>query len=274
MARRLGPLTLLLLAATFAPAQDLPPPSPTDLARGLRESGMADLALEYLAELAGKVPADVQKVLPLERAKCRLELASTESDADLRAGLVAEAKAEFDAFVKANPGHPRLPEASVALARLQSLEGKTQLQRARKLPAEQQAGGLAAARGLFQAAGKQYSAAADVLKKLADKEEPGGPRHAELTQNYLQAVLDQATNLYLLADSYESPTGEDVAKKLTAARDAGLMFDSLWQRYKDYPQGWVGRAWAAEALRLQSETVKADTGLKAVVDEGMKARTP
>lgn len=274
MARRFGPLVVLLALVGSVPAQDLPPPSPLDLARGLRESGMADLALEYLTEVAAKAPAEVQKVLPLERAKCRLELAGTESDDAVRSGLVAEAKAEFDAFVRANPGHPRLPEASVALAQLQSLEGKTQLQRTRRLPSDQQASGLATSRGLFRAAGKQYAAAADVLKKLADAEEPGSPRQKEVTQNYLQAVLGQGTNLYLLADSYDAPIGKDAEDKMGAAKDAATIFDSLWSRYKDYPQGWVGRAWAAEALRLQGEAVKADTGLKGVVDDGMKNRTP
>ena len=137
MVRRLLPLALLLFAGT-TPAQDLPPPSPADLARGLRDNGMADLALEYLSEVAATAPPDVQKVLPLERAKCRLELATTENDESLRVALVAEAKKEFDQFVKGNPGHPRLPEAAVALAQLQTLDGKTQLQRqiARRADAE------------------------------------------------------------------------------------------------------------------------------------------
>ncbi len=273
MARPLLPLALLLLAGS-APAQDLPPPSPSDLARGLRESGMADLALEYLSEVAATSPPDVQKVLPLERAKCRLELAAGESDDALRSALVSEAKKEFDAFVKGNPGHPRLPEAAVALAQLQTLDGRTQLQRANRLPAEQRANELAKARPLFESAGKQYSAAADVLKKKAGQEEPNTPRHKELTQDYLQAVVDQAMNLYLLADSFpDGLKGAEFDAKIKAAKDAVAIFGSVWAGYKDYPQGWAARAWAAESLRLQSEENQANSGLKATLEEGLKAKT-
>lgn len=273
MSRRLSCLLGVLLAPV-ALAQDLPPPQPTDLARGLRENGQADLALEYLADLAGKAPANVQKLLPLERAKCRLELAAGESDDTLRSALVAEAKKEFDAFVKGNAGHPRLPEAAVALAQLQTLEGKTQVQRANRLPADQMAGELAKARPMFVTAGKQYASAGDSLKKMADAEEPGSPRHRELLQNYQQAVLDQGTNLYLLATSYgDAPAGKDVDEKVKAAKDAAAIFNGLWQRYKDSPQGWAARAWAGECLREQFEPKKAEDALKAVVDEGLKAKT-
>ncbi len=276
MVRRLLPLALLLLAAPApAPAQDMPPPAPPDLARGLRDNGMADLALEYLAEIAATAPPDVQKVLPLERAKCRLELATTENDESLRVALVAEAKKEFDQFVKGNPGHPRLPEAAVALAQLQTLDGKTQLQRANRLPAEQRAGELAKARPMFVAAGKQHAAAADVLKKKADQEEPNTPAHKEATQNYLQAVLDQGTNLYLLADSFpDDVKGPEYDAKMKAAKDAAVIFESVWARYKDYPQGWAARAWAGESWRLQSELINAENALNATLQEGMKAKTP
>lgn len=274
MVRRLLPLALLLLAGS-ALAQDLPPPSPVDLVRGLRENGMADLALEFLIETAPTASPEVQKVLPLERAKCRLELATTENDESLRTVLVAEAKKEFDQFVKGNPGHPRLPEGAVALAQLQTLDGKTQLSRANRLPAAQRAGELAKARPLFVAASKQYAAAADVLKKKADQEELNTPAHQAATQNYLQALLDQGVNQYLLADSYpEDVRGPEYDAKMKAAQEAAVIFESVWTRYKDYPQGWAARAWAGESLRLQSELIKAENALTATLQEGQKAKTP
>lgn len=273
MACRLGLLALLLFIGSVS-AQDLPPPSPVDLARGLRENGMADLALEYLDELAAKTTPDVLKVLPLERAKCRLELATSESDDALRTALVAEAKREFDAFVKANAKHPRLPEAAVALARLQTLEGKSQVQRANRLADAQRAGELAKARPLFLSAGKQFATVADALKKQADEEDPNTPRHKERTQDYLSAVLDQGMNLYLLSESYpEDVKGADFEAKQKASKDASLIFDSVWNRYKDYPQGWEARAWAAECQRLQFEPVKAGLGLKALLDDAQKTKT-
>nr|MCU0703059.1 hypothetical protein [Fimbriiglobus sp.] len=273
MSRHFGLLAALLAAPVFA--QELLPPSPVDLVRGLREGGMADLGLEYLADLAKVASPEVAKVLPLERAKCRLDMARTESDDTLRAALVSEAKREFDAFVKGNSGHPRLPEAAVALAQLQTLEGKGQLQRAARLPTEQQAGEMAKARPLFESAGKQYAAAAEVLKKLADQEEPNSAKGREYATNYLQALLDQGMNTFFLAESYgEEPRGKDTDSKVKAAKDAAFVFDALWSRSKDTPQGWAARAWSAESFREQFEPNKADAALKVVVDEAAKARTP
>jgi hypothetical protein len=168
MPRVCSSLAALLLAAGGASAQELPPPSPVDLVRGLRESGMPDLAVEYLADLAVKPPADVAAVLPLERAKCLLDLANLETDETVRAGVIADAKAEFDKFLKAAPNHPRRAEAAVALARLLTLEGKARLQLAKKHtdPAKRKAE-AALARPLFDTAAKQYGTAAAGLEKLA-----------------------------------------------------------------------------------------------------------
>src|SRR6185437_14514340 len=56
--------------------------NPLDLARGLREHEMADLALEYLRELDKQpnLPPAVKAQLPLERANCQLEAAVDEAD--------------------------------------------------------------------------------------------------------------------------------------------------------------------------------------------------
>lgn len=274
MPRRLV-LVVLLLAAGSAPAQDLPPPSPADLARGLREGGLPDLALEYLDDLSKTASPDLKKVLPLERAKCRLELAVGETEDAVRAGMVADAKREFDAFVKGNPGHPRLPEAAVALAQLQTIEGKAQLQRSRRVPADQQAAEAAKARPLFQAAAKQYEGAAEGLRKLTDKEDPGTARHKELTRDYLQAVLDRGVNLYLLADSYgEDARDKNLEDRQQAAKEAGLIFEGLWRRDGTHPLAWVGRAWAAESQHLLDEHLKAEIGFKDLLTEAQKLKTP
>src|SRR5207245_2574350 len=78
--------------------------------------------------------ADADKaIIPLERAKCQLEAADDEPDEAARASLVAEATVGFREFLSANPNHPRVAEASIALARLKSIEAKTQLIRAKRI---------------------------------------------------------------------------------------------------------------------------------------------
>ena len=109
-------------------------PNPIDLVQGLRENGLSDLALDYLIEQQKKNPTgDLKVVLPLELAKTRLLLAQTESDAAVRDGIIAGAKKEFDEFLKNHPTHPRSAEASLALARVVSLQAKALLSRAYRI---------------------------------------------------------------------------------------------------------------------------------------------
>ena len=66
-------------------------PNPLELARGLREQGMADLALEYLQELNNRptVPEVIKAQIPLERAKCQLDAAVDEPDEGTRISLLS-----------------------------------------------------------------------------------------------------------------------------------------------------------------------------------------
>ncbi|MGL4421657.1 MAG: hypothetical protein ACRCZF_13395, partial [Gemmataceae bacterium] len=57
-----------------------PATSPLELVRGLRESGLPELSLEYLAKLEREKPSqEILTIIPLERAKVQLALATQES---------------------------------------------------------------------------------------------------------------------------------------------------------------------------------------------------
>src|SRR2546423_11150191 len=121
---------LLVLGPLTGAARPADAPTPLDLVRGLREAGMPDLALEYLREIEKDNPSgDVKTLLPLERAKVRLELAQQEEDEGGRESALAAARAEFQAFLAANPKHPRAAEATLALARVLALEAAGKLGR-------------------------------------------------------------------------------------------------------------------------------------------------
>src|SRR5580698_10165798 len=101
---------VFLAAAAPVSAQS---PSPLDLARGIREAGMPDLALEYLKEIENApLPDDAKRAINLERAKCLLEAAEDEPDEGTRTSMVGEAKDGFRDFLVKNPNHPRASEAS------------------------------------------------------------------------------------------------------------------------------------------------------------------
>ena len=92
------PLRLAVLAAAVAllpalgAADDLPPPTPADLVRGLRQAGLSDLALEYLDQAGKSASPDAQLLLTLERARLRVDLASQETDEVKRDELTSAAK--------------------------------------------------------------------------------------------------------------------------------------------------------------------------------------
>src|SRR4029079_14280431 len=75
-------------------------PSPLELVRGLWESGMADLAVEYLREIENRTLSDDdRKAIPLERARYLLDAAEEEPDEGARTSMIGEAKEAFNDFL-------------------------------------------------------------------------------------------------------------------------------------------------------------------------------
>src|SRR6516162_4179 len=125
------PLVLLALAALVGTAGPLPADEVPHLefVRELR-SRYPDLALEYLNNLRqANPPRDVAAVIPLELAKVRLDLATTEADSGRRLDLYNKARGEFQEFLDKNPNSPLVADARLELARVTVLQGQTQLSR-------------------------------------------------------------------------------------------------------------------------------------------------
>src|SRR5262245_10891109 len=133
-----------------------------ELVRGLRAQGEPQLALELLQKLNEKPPPELATMLQLELARTRVELALQESDEGKRLAMFAQARTEFDTFLKQNHDHPLAPQASFEIARLIASQGREYLNRARKqegdAAAQRQA--LKTARPLFQEAATRLQAAA------------------------------------------------------------------------------------------------------------------
>jgi hypothetical protein len=234
--------------------------SPLELVRGLREDGMADLALQYLEEIKGRpLPPEVSNLLPLERAKCLLDAASDESDEGTRTSLVGEAKDGFNAFLKNNADHPRAAEAYLALARLTSLEAKAQLSKARRaeVPAEEgpareeallkQQSEAAAARPLFIAAADQFQAAAARIEKQIQQPNLDPVLRRTLAQARYDAELANGINHFSLGDTYINASAAELKDRLTAVDKAKEIFSKLANDEKTPPRiAWVARAWMAE----------------------------
>lgn len=245
----------------FAGGAVAQPPSPLELARGLREAGMPDLALEYLREIEGRPldPSDRQ-ALVLERARALLETAEDEPDEGTRTSMVAEAKDGLNRFVETAANHPRVAEAALALARLTSVEAKAQLNRARRLdlPDPNEPGYDAArkkqqemareAQPLFLRASKLFAEAADKIKqKLAEPGLDAATRQA-LERDAFDAELLAAVNKYNLADTFIFAGAKETVTRGKYLEEALEAFKKLAQGPPTSRTVYIARAWVAETL--------------------------
>src|SRR5262249_43575613 len=127
----------------------------------------------------------------------------------------AAARAEFDAFLKANPNHPLAPQASFEIARLIASQGQEQLNRARRLEGDKAAQKKAfdVSRAQFTDAVQKLAEAAKLIKGQLDRSaNPTTPDERatvrDLQNAYLQAHLEQGINLFK-----ESQTFTDAEQK-------------------------------------------------------------
>ncbi len=258
-------------------------PNPIDLVQGLRENGLSDLALDYLIEQQKKNPTgDLKVVLPLELAKTRLLLAQTESDAAVRDGIIAGAKKEFDAFLKNHPTHPRSAEASLALARVVSLQAKALLSRAYRIDtgaadAQDQAkvaekkAAAAATRPMFQRASDLFGQGSKNIQAIIDDPATDIARKKSLVRDSMQAELERGINQFNLADAYISPEGQEAVQRGAALDAAKAIFLTLGKKDTNSPISWSARAWAAACDVEKTDTKAAEDAFKQIRIDATKS---
>ncbi|VTT99965.1 unnamed protein product [Gemmataceae bacterium] len=266
----------LILLGTAAPAA-AQPPSPLDLVGGIREAGLADLALEYLREVEPRLNTADKQVLPLERAKCLLEASEEEPDEGTRTSMVNEAKVAFDNFLSTAASHPRAAEASMALARLTSVEAKAQLNRARRMdvPARDDAGydaaiqkqkaEMAKARPLFLLASKRFAEAATKMKARLDSLPATDPARAALTRETFDADLAAAINEYYLSETSLTTGASGVVERDKFLEASRKKFEDLAKGPPTSRTVWIARAWMAEVLADQAKPNDAKTEFAAIL---------
>ncbi len=240
MKRLLVMLTVGSLSLAGAALRAEEPPH-LEFVRGLRQRGMPDYALEYLQELSKKPPAGLARVLPLEMAKARADLAQSEPDLARRETMYHQARQDLETFLKNNPKAPEVADATVELGRTMSRQGQLAvLQAERQDQTEARKAGMDRARGLFALAGKQLETAAGLIgQRLANKELPD----AEKTS--LQGLRDRldlerginSLHQYMAGNELDSKDGPAIAKK---TQD---VLKKVGHEDVKNPLYWVGRAW-------------------------------
>jgi hypothetical protein len=238
-------IALFVTSSTFG--QDSPYAEDLQFVRELRSRGYNDLAREYLDKLTKNAPAALKKELPLERALTEMEAARDEPDSNKRIALYAQAREQFQQFLRANPNHPRAAETKLDIARATTLQGKTQLSRALledDLTVRTAEG--AKARATLVAAFNQ-------LKEL-----PKTP----------ETELAMALNLLDQSDTYLN-TGSDTDTRESGRRigEARQILDNLAKGEPTSKISWQARAWAGRCEEMLDNPNKAIKMLEAVIAE-------
>ncbi len=246
MKRILFVLSALFLANSSSFGQEAPYTEDLQFVRELRSRGYNDLAREYLDKLAKTAPAELKKELPLERALTEMEAASDEPDSNKRIALYAQAREQFQEFLRANPNHPRAAETKLDIARATTLQGKTQLSRA--LLEDDLA--IRTAEGAKARA--TLVAAFNQLKQM-----PKTP----------ETELAMALNLLDQSDTYLN-TGNDVDTQESGHRiqEAKQIFDNLAKGEPTSRITWQARAWAGRCEEMLDNPNQAIKLLEAVTE--------
>ncbi|HLW64109.1 MAG TPA: tetratricopeptide repeat protein [Gemmataceae bacterium] len=243
-----------------------------DLIRGLRAQGEPQLALELLQKLNEKPPPELATTLQLELARTRMEMALQESEEGKRLAMFAQARTEFDNFLKLNPNHPLAPQASFEIARLIASQGREHLNRARKqegdVTAQKQA--LKTARPLFLDAATRLQAAAKAIEaQLAKFANPSTAEEKnaakDLQQALLQAHLEEGINKFQLAQTFA--TDVEVQDRGKAMDEALKVLSKLSGEDVKSPVCWQALAWVGRCYAANEDFPKAEEAYKKVMDE-------
>jgi hypothetical protein len=259
---------ILLVALAFAPttvhAQE-PAESELELVQKLRGKGYVDLAKEYLEKMQKSGDPRVAALLPLEAARTLVALAR-EKEVDQRVNMIAAARAELEAYVKANAGKPEGAQAALELARLSSVQGQALLTQALREEDDKSAHERARpAEAMFLQAGKDLAAAAKALQAAAEAYKNDDPKleksvRVQLGQELLNARFDQGINLIDQARTYID-LGSDAInrKRAEIIEEARKIFDKLARDDATAPAGVLANAWLMKVSMEQQtpvETVK------------------
>lgn len=252
-------------------------PPHLDFVRGLRDRGYPDLALEYLQKLAAKPPADIAATLPLEMARCRLDVAKTIPDLAQRQRQYTEARTEFQTFLDKNPNSPLAATARGDIAQVTVLLGRAQLARMRQEGSADGKAKLAAvARVLLTDAAKSLE---NVLKQLdtqiakleaqigmlkaATPEERAQKKQLE---DALKQVWDAHHQIELelglvqldQAETYIDPENADNNKaRGEVVKKAITILDRLSLRDRLHPTCWLARAYLGRCHNENGDPGKA-----------------
>ena len=277
----------LLLFVTLVSISRAEPPSPFELTQGLRQSGRADLALEYLQEVEKRLSPQERQVLPLERALCLLTEAREQAEEGKRDSLLGEARLHLDQFLRNQSQHPRAVEANLALADILAVQAQAQLSlglridipslppegspdydriaQERERALQQRRKEAEKAAPLFLDAAKRYDEAAKILKARTESSTISPGEKRRLNQEIFDTELRAAINLSRIAETVLGDSPQDVKKRSDYREKALQKFEQLAKGPQSSRSVWIARAWKAETLTEMGKPKDAEAEFAAIL---------
>jgi tetratricopeptide (TPR) repeat protein len=230
--------------------------------RGLRAQGYYDTVDEYLNQVARdpRVPDEIKKRIPYERAVTLTEEAFTGKNAELQLRLLDRAASELEKFIRDNAGHPLLGDAKtrrgnifLGKARAYTLQSQSPSNSGdREKYAKLAENSIDTARKVFQSAHDEHEkrwktfpvhTSDPVLKK----------RREDAEVDYIRAQLDLAMTTYEEAQIHPrtSPKFREILTK------ASKQFEAMHTRYRTQIGGLLARVWQGKCFEEQNEIGRA-----------------
>ncbi len=244
------------VVTTRASAQE-DPRTAVKFAQALRERGYFDLAAEFLESIRDQksMPPELRSMVDYELGRISVDEASRTGDLVRRQELLDQARKKLDAFVTANPNHPRASEAMVQLARLLVERGHIAVLNALDFDPvkekNERDAKFAEARGSFARARESYEKAVARLKTDYAKfpaflpdDDPRKQQRDEVHSALMDAELQKAIVDY--EDGQTHPAGSK--ERLESLSRGVTQFEGLFKSYRTQFAGLAARMWQAKCL--------------------------
>jgi tetratricopeptide (TPR) repeat protein len=225
----------------------------------LKNHGLYDLALEYIAQLRAdtSLPADLKISLDYEEGRTLIEEAGRSNDLVLREERLRDAKEKLEGFVKAYPQRPEARDALVQLSKLLVERGYLAMLLSEDTPDKAKKDAkVAEARDALTQARESYGKAVEALGAAKDKYPvsmpENDPRRAErdaVYASYLDAMLQKGVCDYELAQTYPA-TSPDRTRYLD---DALKQFEGLYKAHREQFAGLAAQMWQAKCFEEKGE---------------------
>ncbi|MBX7102950.1 MAG: hypothetical protein K1X57_02640 [Gemmataceae bacterium] len=269
-------VTLVLLAAADSASAQEPH---LEFVERLRQSGLSDLAADYLQRLGPQHGPDVVARLPLERAKTLVALADETEDYKKRDEKFNQARRAFETYLATAKDPVAAADARFELARALVRQGKYRVMAARRLESKsEKQDALARARSSFDDAAEELTRVESAWR--GEKRQATGQAQSAQERRINELRFERGLLLVNKALTHGESTARQLQLRsadLLAAKKLFLTLSDIdpndalsWRAYVEAGRTWLELDNAAEARKIFEAIIRSP--LPSAFESGRIAR--